>query len=294
MTIAVIPKIIHQVSLSDKNCQYTLPGGCMPEEQSFTEKSRILEVSKVPGSWIKINYEWYYLLWSDDTIRTFLKKKYPEYLDFYLGLSDPEKINFAKYLIVEKYGGVFADMDSNCLQSIENLIKLYPKRKIFLSEIPPVTTTEKWCLSLLFGVSSSKKIVSDGILISVPNQEFWGSVAREIINRTKSRYRSIIPGKLAVLIRTTWNGGFPALTKTTHKNKVNINVLPHYHLDPCYESDERCKPISLSFVKQKRELPDPLHQILRVYFKFARNVIKVILSVCVLYLAYLMVKQKLS
>jgi mannosyltransferase OCH1-like enzyme len=79
------------------------------------------------------NHEDYeYLLWEKDDIENLIKRSFPKYLQFYEMLpSMIQKIDFAKYCIMYAYGGLYVDMDCECLKPIDSLF-LKTNKKLFV------------------------------------------------------------------------------------------------------------------------------------------------------------------
>lgn len=96
-----IPKIIHQTA--PKN---------MDEWHPIWEKCH--------SSW-KYNFpkeEYTHLMWNDDDMDSFVKTEYPEYWDFYKNLCmHILQIDFFRYLVLYKLGGIYADMDMYCYKN---------------------------------------------------------------------------------------------------------------------------------------------------------------------------------
>ncbi len=98
-----IPKIIHQ-----------------------TWKTSELPVTykKLANTWKTFLPDWEYILWTDEMNRDFVTRYFPEFLTKYD--SYPKNIQRAdaiRYLLLKKYGGLYVDMDFECLENIEFLIE---------------------------------------------------------------------------------------------------------------------------------------------------------------------------
>lgn len=100
-----IPKIIFQTWKTNK----------LPDE--FKEWSL---------SWKQKNPEYKYMFFDDKKCFRFIYKYYPEYLDLYDSLISIEKADVFRYLVLHKYGGIYADMDTKCFKPIDPLICLFP------------------------------------------------------------------------------------------------------------------------------------------------------------------------
>ena len=74
-------------------------------------------------SWLKKNPTWQYWLWTDDDARQLVGRYYKQYVAMYDGY--PRNINRAdamRYFVLDKYGGVYADIDVECLRPLDDII----------------------------------------------------------------------------------------------------------------------------------------------------------------------------
>jgi mannosyltransferase OCH1-like enzyme len=90
-----------------------------------------------------------------------------------------QKIDFAKYLILYKYGGIYVDMDIKCLKSINNTPEIN-NSDIILS-VCPLHLLQ--ILSLhIFGTLEfkNKKVVNNGIIMCIPNNNIILLTMKEV------------------------------------------------------------------------------------------------------------------
>lgn len=100
----MIPKIIHQI-WSDK--QKPLPKAC--EELTQT--------------WKNNHPEWDYRFWNEALLDAFIHDNFPEYEQRYRSLShDIQRWDVIRYLILYQMGGVYVDIDYECLMPIDSLL----------------------------------------------------------------------------------------------------------------------------------------------------------------------------
>jgi len=75
------------------------------------------------NSWIEKNPEYEYRFFDDRDIYEFIKKEFPQYLRAYRKIKyGAVKADFWRYLIIYKYGGVYADIDSKCISSLRKWV----------------------------------------------------------------------------------------------------------------------------------------------------------------------------
>lgn len=98
-----IPRLIHQVY-----------------EDSSGPPRELLALSE---SWQKCHPGWEYILWKKDRIEYLLKEYYPEFVYLYHSFPrDIHRWDFIRYLILYEYGGLYVDMDYECLESLESIL----------------------------------------------------------------------------------------------------------------------------------------------------------------------------
>ena len=102
----LIPKIIHQIAPRDKIKWHSIWEKCHK-------------------SWKTQFPDFEHKLWSDcEDIDNFVKINYPQYYQLYsLFPYKIMRINFARYCLLDFYGGIYADMDVFCYRNFYNVIK---------------------------------------------------------------------------------------------------------------------------------------------------------------------------
>lgn len=101
----MIPKIIHQTAPDDKSKWHPIWETC---QNSWKEAFPHPEYS--------------YQFWNDDDLYNLIKNDFPDYLQLYtdFGKDVILKVDFARYAILYKYGGIYADMDFMCKKNFYN------------------------------------------------------------------------------------------------------------------------------------------------------------------------------
>jgi mannosyltransferase OCH1-like enzyme len=92
-----IPKIIHQTAPSDTSKWNPVWFDCQE-------------------SWKSLHPDFEYRMWTDEDLDEFMKTEYPDFYERVFSKYDVKikKIDSARYFILYKYGGVYADMDYKC------------------------------------------------------------------------------------------------------------------------------------------------------------------------------------
>lgn len=92
--------------------------------QTWKDNNIPVRYRKLIESIKKYNYDYQYLFFTDDDIEVFLKKYYPEYYKTFLKLPVfIQKIDFFRYIAIYHYGGFYFDLDIECFDSLNNLLK---------------------------------------------------------------------------------------------------------------------------------------------------------------------------
>lgn len=150
----MIPKIIHQIAPEDPNLWHPLWKLCKKSwERNFS------------------NFE--HILWSDKKdIDKLVKEDYPQYFDLYQSFDRHIlKIDFARFCILHKYGGIYADMDMYCYKNFYDELKI---NAVYLNE-----------------ASNDEEKVENSMMISPPNCNFY----LECMELCKERYEFIIENR---------------------------------------------------------------------------------------------------
>ena len=101
----MIPKIIHQIWEGK-----TEP---LPEQ--------LLLLSK---TWQTHHPAWQYKFWNGESMEAFVQEHFPEFAETYFGYRYAvQRWDAIRYLILYKMGGLYADLDYECLEPLDNLLQ---------------------------------------------------------------------------------------------------------------------------------------------------------------------------
>jgi mannosyltransferase OCH1-like enzyme len=147
--------------------------------------------------------EYTHMMWHDEDLDNFVKNEYAWFYPIFKNYdANIKRIDIARYFILHKYGGIYADMDYMCT---ENFYDKIPKNIISISESP----------------HKENEYIQNALMISPPENEFWMKVIRRAIERTDDP---------SVLYST----GPKLLTDVYFDNAKEINVLPEKIYNPKY------------------------------------------------------------
>lgn len=79
--------------------------------------------SALSKTWRQKHLGWEYMFWTDDMNRSFIKRNNPEFLSVYDRYPyNIQRVDAVRYFILYEMGGVFVDLDFECIRSVEPLI----------------------------------------------------------------------------------------------------------------------------------------------------------------------------
>jgi len=138
-----IPKIIHQTAPTDTSKWHEIWPKCQE-------------------SWRRNFPDWEYKMWTDEDLDEFMKTKYPEHYEMYKSYHmHIMRVDAARYFILKEYGGIYADMDFECLRNFEDVL---PDDKVSVAE------------SAFEG-----EIYQNALMISPKNHPLWDVVIKELV-----------------------------------------------------------------------------------------------------------------
>ncbi|QKV94833.1 glycosyltransferase [Streptomyces sp. NA02950] len=126
------------------------------------------------ASWRRHHPDWEYRLWTDADNRAFLEKHYPWFLPVYDGYPEPiMRADAIRYFLLDHYGGVYADLDFECLRPTTDLLT---DCELVLGLEPEEHT--RLSLARRRGL---RRVVGNAFLASRPGHPFWAHVHRELV-----------------------------------------------------------------------------------------------------------------
>ena len=174
------------------------------------------------NSWKLYNPSWKTKLWTDEDNRNFLKENYQEFLEIYDGYSSNiERADSMRYFYLYHFGGLYVDLDFECLGNIESLLN---------SEI-------------LLGQVSARRYKRNPIQEVHPSfmysdkkrHDFFGEIVNEGLKTAFFKYRDIDRTKRGFGCIEVWTTGIEFLRKKViesqekHNIKVVENEIYPYH-----------------------------------------------------------------
>jgi hypothetical protein len=149
----------------------------------------------------KLNPNYTHILWDDSKVDKFIEEEVPEYKEmiqsfrnkFYL-------IDFIRYCILWKYGGIYIDCDCGCKKSIEDIDYILGSFDHHTGEnkvnnnVIRFKTKEEYKSLLDFCVSEYNRIIDNDLYKGMPGRHFTNSTGARMFQRfcRKNKYSSDI------------------------------------------------------------------------------------------------------
>tara|TARA_Y100000389_G_scaffold200081_1_gene239779 strand:- start:52 stop:870 length:819 start_codon:yes stop_codon:yes gene_type:complete len=243
---------------------------------------------------LKINKNYKFLFWDQPKIEHLIKNNYSEWWGLYNNYPHMiQKIDFAKWVILHKYGGIYMDMDMECIKQLESLIT--DKYELVFSSLNAgCKMHSRFCVSIFFTSSFmyyNQPFLSNGFFACVPNHPFW----IDILNASKNNSKKyIFEPKLFYIQRSTGN----ALTTNIVRNKwINNSTILHYkYLEPC-ESKFDCQLTEDSYAKDYLNnswMTSDENSIIYIYFKMKQNPEIFVILILVLLIFLIFLRKRLK
>jgi mannosyltransferase OCH1-like enzyme len=83
----------------------------------------VCRAQRYRATWAAMNPGWVMRLWDDAECAAFVRSEFPEYVDAYFKLPhNVERADFFRYMVVLRYGGLYADIDTECHRPMDELV----------------------------------------------------------------------------------------------------------------------------------------------------------------------------
>jgi mannosyltransferase OCH1-like enzyme len=190
----MIPKIIHQ---------------------TYLNKKKYINLS---NTWKNNNSDWKYFFYNDEDMYEYLqscinKKEFSNLEQYLENCSKIEKIDIFRYLLMYYIGGIYADIDTNCFKSFDNLCK--NEECIFGIE-SYISHEKKKTLNYKFNYT-----IGNAILISKQKHPVFKNIINNILS---DKYENNIDSKESEYVVQKTGPGIITKTIQNHlESKINNN-----------------------------------------------------------------------
>jgi Anp1/Glycosyltransferase sugar-binding region containing DXD motif len=124
------------------------------------------------ASWRRRNPDWEYRFWTDAMLESLVAQHSPEFLPIYRNYpTGVQRSDAARYMILHKFGGVYADLDTTCLAPLDPLVA---EQRVVLAQEPTEHNIQH---SVWRGLD---QIVFNGTMASPAGHPFWPCVFKNL------------------------------------------------------------------------------------------------------------------
>ena len=134
--------------------------------QTWKNKKLPRTLNRFRQTWLDTHPGWEHRLWTDDDNRAFLQKHYAWFLPVYDGYAKTiMRVDAIRYFFLYHFGGVYADLDLECLRPIEPLLE---NKQVLIGREPPGHLADHGVTGRNGGT-----ILCNAFMASVPQHRFW-------------------------------------------------------------------------------------------------------------------------
>lgn len=201
-------KIIHQIWF-----------GTIPNKRSAKKAYKDMKIYR--DSWKVKNPTWFHIEWDKNLCETLVKNIYPEHLEMYKGYKyEIQRCDAIRYIILHRYGGLYADMDYYCNRPFDEALKNYTNN-IYLVQSPNKV------------IGQDNDHISNSLMYSRPKHPFWRQVLLELENSKNTMHFT----KHLIVMFTTG----PAILNriySKYKFRYRVRSFPYKYFHPHGISDD--------------------------------------------------------
>jgi mannosyltransferase OCH1-like enzyme len=130
--------------------------------QTWKNKEPPKKMAYWSETWRQYNPDYEYILWDDADNRRFVQEEFAWFLPTYDSYDvEIKRADAIRYMFLYKYGGIYADLDFECMKPFDTLLETYATYEIILGSMDSR------------GLWHSKNNIPNAIMISKPGAKFW-------------------------------------------------------------------------------------------------------------------------
>lgn len=167
--------------------------------------------------------EWEYILWNDRMMDDFVREHYPQYWDIYRRFPyDVQRWDAVRYLILDKMGGMYIDVDYESLSPIDKLIE----NKTCCFALEP----KLHCKAFEKFKKKVEQVFNNAMMASIPGHPFMRKVINTVFREETLCYNA---SKQLCVYNTTGPWMLIDLYyDLTEEEKKDIYLIPSEYVTP--------------------------------------------------------------
>jgi mannosyltransferase OCH1-like enzyme len=124
-------------------------------------------------TWKTHNPDYEYILWDDADNRAFIADKFPWFLPTFDGYKkNIQRADAVRYFFLYYYGGIYADMDFECLKPVDTLFTTNPAATVIMGRMAANNLGHV-----------QPHTIPNAVMLSRPRDEFWVYVFQQLMLR---------------------------------------------------------------------------------------------------------------
>lgn len=183
-------------------------------------------------TWKAKNPEFEYMFWDEQKIADLIQDRYPWFYQTWREFPHMmQRIDTGRFAILHAYGGIAADMDSNCIHSVEPLFRKYDdtEKTVLVAEFPYQNPIEHVTFQSL---NFSRKLINLGIQVAKPGND----IHLALLKVTKAKADKVKEGVLKPGSKAEEVGQIGGLAMATNvmqydEYKDELEILPYYSFE---------------------------------------------------------------
>jgi mannosyltransferase OCH1-like enzyme len=223
--------------------------------QTWKENQLPNTIVEYMKSWHKHHPSWQYMFWTDDDILRFVQIRYPQFIPTFTGYEMAiMKADVFRYLVLNDIGGLYADLDFESLQPIDNFTS---NHTCIISQEPLEHA------HLLYDVG---RFCSNAVMAAAPGHPFFRWLIGELPkiameNRQRDVQHKTGPAMLEKAVqnytRLFLNGSFPKGHELYVASQEEL--MPEFDMKQRYEFTKTCSRKS-KYQGVKKRICEDLHK----------------------------------
>lgn len=196
----------------------------------YQGESRLpLHLKEYRQSWIAQHPNFTFAFWDQPSIENLVNQSEPWIKDHYFSYELMiQRIDFAKYVILHHFGGIYMDIDVKCIKPIDDLLSEHSEKNVILSKCPYDFVHHS--LMFFIGLRLGEPLINNGIMMCNKGHSIMTSIMKTCFENRATIFRLFGNNFLHIFATT----GPVAVTKAFRKvPKGDVTVLDHTFFEAC-------------------------------------------------------------
>jgi mannosyltransferase OCH1-like enzyme len=271
----MLPKIIHQIWLQ---------GVSYITQISKERINKIKNIHNIPnqdgykGEYNGDSNKWIYRLWDEIQILELLQTLDKKYIEKYYKFTYlHQKVDYAKFIILKVYGGIYIDIDCNVIKNLDGLFEHVKDYDFIVSYLLPNDIVINY-----FTCGYTSRCINNGIIMSKKNTD----ICDYIIDKLKYDCNNS-NNKISCIQNTTGPTIFNKIIYhyINNDNKSKVLILPPEFVEPCFFKCINSKNTYIEHIHERTWVNGNTIKILEFYNKYNMIIymICIIIIACIIY-----------